>query len=624
MKILKIIFVISLFAKITFSNLIAQSDKVLTFRNIKVQIKSIERYSSNDYHRVKNKFDATIDAIMDPGSDKSWIEVRIGDFHAEPYYETETISKPCFMSFKAGAVKTNSSGTYANFKLEASTIAFPGEYSMVISYQFHDGVIVLSTEKLSINLTINYVVVPGGVDFNYTPHLININFNGALYETAKDIDADGDIDVLGILDNAYKIAWLENNGSQDFTKHTIDTDFNGANSVYATDIDMDGDVDFVGSRTNEVLWWENDGSQNFTKQIIDSDFDGANSVYATDMDMDGDVDLMSTRTFLQNITTGELSGEVSWFENNGVEYFTKHTIDSDFDGANSVYATDVDSDGDIDVLGTREILMQGPILSAGEVSWWENDGKENFAKHVIDGDFDVAESVYATDIDGDGDMDILGVSWYSGGIAWWENDGSENFVKHWINEVWYASCAYATDIDGDSDVDVLGATNDEISWWENDGSENFIQHIIFSNCDGASSVYAIDIDIDEDIDFICSTYDPSGICWWENIKNEIGIHDINLTVSPEDFTLNQNYPNPFNSVTTIEYQLPKKSNVIIKVYNLIGQEIVTLVKKEEKFGHFKITWDGKDSSGMQVNSGLYIYRMICEYFNDSKKLIFLK
>jgi hypothetical protein len=92
--------------------------------------------------------------------------------------------------------------------------------------------------------------------------------------------------------------------------------------------------------------------------------------------------------------------------------FTEHPIASDFNGTTSVYATDMDGDGDTDVLGAA--------FSAGPITWWENDGDENFTEHTIAGNFDGAGSVYATDVDGDGDTDVLGAAYSADAVTWWE------------------------------------------------------------------------------------------------------------------------------------------------------------------------------------------------------------
>ncbi len=93
---------------------------------------------------------------------------------------------------------------------------------------------------------------------------------------------------------------------------------------------------------------------------------------------------------------------------------------------------------------------------------------------------------------------------------------------------------------------------------------------------------------------------------------------------PTEFSLSQNYPNPFNPETIIEYQIPKKSQVTIRIYNLVGQEIVNLVNEGKDVGNFKIVWDGKDSFGTIVTSGVYVYQMRAGDFVTSRKLILLR
>ena len=170
----------------------------------------------------------------------------------------------------------------------------------------------------------------------------------------------------------------------------------------------DEDVDILGSSTwgDEIAWWENNGNQEFTKHSIDNNFNGAKSVHATDIDGDNDIDVIAAAYY----------NEIAWWENNGDQEFTKHSIDTSFDGALDVYAIDIDYDKDIDIVATAKC--------ANEVAWFENNGHEEFTKNIIDNSFDNAYDVIATDIDKDGDIDIAAASSDGDEIAWWENNQS--------------------------------------------------------------------------------------------------------------------------------------------------------------------------------------------------------
>ncbi|KPJ73734.1 hypothetical protein AMJ52_03305, partial [candidate division TA06 bacterium DG_78] len=269
------------------------------------------------------------------------------------------------------------------------------------------------------------------------------------------------------------------------------------------DIEPDGDIDVLGAAYGDgITWWENDGNENFTEHTIASDFSSAWSVYAIDIEPDGDVDVLGAAFVADDIT---------WWENDGNENFTEHTIADSFDVARCVYAIDLDGDNDVDVLGAAQ--------NADDITWWENDGDENFTEHIIDASFDGAHSVYAIDMEPDGDVDVLGAALIADDITWWENDGNENFTKHTIAANFDgAQSVFAIDLDNDNDIDVLGAASDadDITWWENDGDENFTKHTIDGYFDKARSVYAIDLDNDSDVDVLGAAGAANDITWWEN------------------------------------------------------------------------------------------------------------
>lgn len=89
-------------------------------------------------------------------------------------------------------------------------------------------------------------------------------------------------------------------------------------------------------------------------------------------------------------------------------------------------------------------------------------------------------------------------------------------------------------------------------------------------------------------------------------------------------TLSQNVPNPFNPQTSIRFTLPQNERVALAIYNANGQLVKTLVSGEKARGTYDITWDGHDSKGNSVSSGVYFYRLNAGKFSETKKMVLLK
>ncbi len=102
----------------------------------------------------------------------------------------------------------------------------------------------------------------------------------------------------------------------------------------------------------------------------------------------------------------------------------------------------------------------------------------------------------------------------------------------------------------------------------------------------------------------------------------LGIEDSELV--PTEYVLEQNYPNPFNPTTTLKYGLKETADVTIRIYNVLGQMVKTLVNAKQTAGFKEVTWDGTNDFGVKVASGIYIYRLNANDFVSMKKMILLK
>ena len=97
-----------------------------------------------------------------------------------------------------------------------------------------------------------------------------------------------------------------------------------------------------------------------------------------------------------------------------------------------------------------------------------------------------------------------------------------------------------------------------------------------------------------------------------------------LSQIPSEFALGQNYPNPFNPITRLDYLLPRRSDVSIRVYNMLGQEIITLLRQEQPYGKYSVSWNGLDKYGKQVASGVYFTELKSRNVRRVTKMLLLK
>jgi hypothetical protein len=106
---------------------------------------------------------------------------------------------------------------------------------------------------------------------------------------------------------------------------------------------------------------------------------------------------------------------------------------------------------------------------------------------------------------------------------------------------------------------------------------------------------------------------------FHSVQTGLGVEELSDGIVPPRYTLRQNYPNPFNPSTTMNYELPKSSHVMLRVYNTLGQEVTTLVDATEEPGYKSVEWNAAG-----VTSGVYFYRLKAGEFVQTRKLLLLK
>ncbi len=299
-----------------------------------------------------------------------------------------------------------------------------------------------------------------------------------------------------------------------FAERVISTTETTPSSVFATDLDRDGDIDilFMSGGDDKIAWYESDGGKPpiFTRRVIAGTATVWYSLFAADVDGDGDTDVLSASYD---------DDKIAWYESDGGKppTFTEHVISGAADGAASVFAMDVDGDGDIDVLSASS--------NDNKIAWYENDGGSppTFTARLIYQQYG-ASSVFATDLDRDGDTDVLSAAGSdSATLNWYVNDGGSppTFTKRAVSmpTATGVSSVFATDLDGDGDTDILYTSLAKIAWFESDGASppSFTERVILSTTPiHAHTALATDLDGDGDTDVLATLPYDSKIWWYEN------------------------------------------------------------------------------------------------------------
>ena len=347
-----------------------------------------------------------------------------------------------------------------------------------------------------------------------------------------DLDNDGDLDILTCIPIDNKVIWFENFGNGAFSnENLISTLLDTPRSVYSSDFDGDGDEDVVSTLDQKIVWYENFGNGTFSSQnIITTNAINPRQVSAFDVDGDGDNDI---------IHSAYQGDRFNWHENIGSGNFVNQGLIGSwgFSGPYSFSHSDLDSDGDIDIVATfnddqRIVIYEntGTTFSSNVVIHSTSNNNGNPYVHI-------------TDLNGDSNPDILTTFPY-GYLVSYENLGAGNFGDYeYISPMsGIAQSIDYGDVDNDGDLDVISASGDSLELSENLGNEIFEIHYINTDyIDNDSNVKLRDIDNDGDLDIFCTSQSLAG--WHENLGNnnfspvniiEMGYHNTFLDASDID------------------------------------------------------------------------------------------
>jgi TolB protein len=265
---------------------------------------------------------------------------------------------------------------------------------------------------------------------------------------------------------------------------------------------------------------------------------------------------------------------------------------------------------------------------------WSPDGTQiTFSREYPEEDF--RSEIWVMENNGD---NLHRVDSIIGGGPEWSPDGSQ-FVFYSDMDGNYE--IYTMDVDGEN-VQRLTYT-DAVEWWP-DWSPDGRRIAFMSDRDGDHEIYTMKADTTDLRQLTNNTADDWAPIWspdgteiaFESLRD--GHYEIYIGVGiddevggggglPKAFEISQNYPNPFNPSTTIEYQLLEDTKIVLKIYDIRGREVRTLVDREQTAGTKAVVWDGRDNSGRSVGSGVYIYRIrtdLPDLEQQSRKMVVVR
>jgi len=308
---------------------------------------------------------------------------------------------------------------------------------------------------------------------------------GATATHAADLTGDGRPDLVSGSRSDGSLVWRENKGGGALSDpRTIGTGLGKVESVYVADLNGNGDPDVLAtdSTAGQVVWYEQDADGSFSsKNVITGDVQSPHSIHAADLTGNGQIDVLSA---------SEEDGKIAWYENLGGAFSDQKVITGAASNARSVRAADVDGDGDLDVL----------TGSGNEIAWHENTGESFGGRTVVNSSANGIQSVRVADLTGNGTPDILaGITGIlgAGKVIWHENVGSSGFSaeKELASDAGDVQSVAASDLNGDGNLDVISAQvpqdldqGPQIAWSENLGNGSFSDQTVVSTAESGESL----------------------------------------------------------------------------------------------------------------------------------------
>ena len=466
----------------------------------------------------------------------------------------------------------------------------------------------------------------------------------------NDLDQDGLMEIYTVAYEYYRLIIYENIGSEDL--YAYQTDFYVSNEVNERANQSIIMANFDNDNTNE-LYAVTSGTNTLTGELLTPGYfygiegssdvsnitfsnfhyfnhyqGGLRQIITGDADMDGNPNLYLAGHYNEAVYDWEYVGDNPLSDSSFVEHiiFLDDTTDDFTSGTDQgkvrvakLFSGDIDNDNQGDIVFTSAGLGS----DKPHIYFLEHDGSSDLTATIIVNEFLASnETCCGSEIFGSGEdfVELYNYGTAPINIEGWGFSDSEGSIATTAPDTTippggFLILWYTGETNGFPEIDAKLSSG---------GGET-----VYGEDSSGTTVFSVSFDAqDEDVSY--GRY-PDGSDTWQQMNPTPGSTNTNLLSNdnsfysaPEYFSLGQNYPNPFNPQTQFHYDLPKSGNIHLGIYDVLGKEVYTLINGYQRAGKHNVLWTGINNKGLQVQSGIYFYRLTTESEITTKKMVYTK
>ena len=465
----------------------------------------------------------------------------------------------------------------------------------------------------------------------------------------NDLDQDGLMEIYTVAWEYYRLIIYENIGSEDL--YAYQTDFYVSNEVNERANQSIIMANFDNDNTNE-LYAVTSGTNTLTGELLTPGYfygiegssdvsnitfsnfhyfnhypGGIRQIITGDADMDGNPNLYLAGHYNEAVYDWEYVGDNPLSDSSFVEHiiFLDDTTDDFTSGTDQgkvrvakLFSGDIDNDNQGDIVFTSAGLGS----DKPHIYFLEHDGSSDLTATIVINEFLASnETCCGSEIFGSGEdfVELYNYGTAPVNIEGWGFSDSEGII---------ATTAPDTMIPPGGFL-ILWYTGETNGFPEIDAKLSSGGETVYGEDSSGTMVFSVSFDAqNEDVSY--GRY-PDGSDTWQQMNPTPGSTNTNLLSNdnsfysaPEYFSLGQNYPNPFNPQTQFHYDLPKSGNIHLAIYDVLGKEVYTVLNDYQRAGKHNVLWTGINNKGLQVQSGVYFYRLTTDSEITTKKMVYTK